>query len=198
MDPSQKVKGDERLTRIMAFQYTKATREPDEFVKFAIDGDDPQTWHVLVRNLSGDNDEFVGGEYLFEMWAPPQFPYEPPKFTALTPNGVYEIGKTVCISIGEYHKDNNRAQLGMAGFAKELANGIMCWKALGHGINIIASNTSLEDKKRLARSSPAWNMKHYPEIVVRLESAFTTYSAKWDMSQVNSELAKRIGAATRV
>jgi ubiquitin-protein ligase len=193
MESSGKQRGDAKLMRIMASHFQKATREPEEFVQFAIDESDPQTWYLKVRNLSGKNGELEGGEYLFEMWAPPEFPFKPPKFTALTPNGVYEVNQSICISIGEYHADQYRATLGMLGFAKELANGIMCWTDLGHGIGIIHMHNSIDDKRQWARASREYNLKHNPKILRKIEDSFDEYSRKWDLSKIDARLASRLG-----
>lgn len=188
-------KGDARLMKIMMAQFTKATREPEEFVKFSIDEADPQTWYIIVRNLSGKEGELEGGEYLFKMWAPTEFPFKPPKFTALTPNGVYEVEQSICISIGEYHSDQYQATLGMLGFAKELANGVMCWKDMGHGIGIIHMQNSVDDKRKWAKASRAYNLKHYAEIVKRIDYTYKAYSAKWDVSKLPPAMLQRLELA---
>lgn len=188
-------KGDARLMKIMMAQFTKATREPEEFVKFSIDEADPQTWYIIVRNLSGKEGELEGGEYLFKMWAPTEFPFKPPKFTALTPNGVYEVEQSICISIGEYHSDQYQATLGMLGFAKELANGVMCWKDMGHGIGIIHMQNSVADKRKWAQDSRAYNRKYHAKIVDNIEQTYKAYSAKWDVSKLPPAMLQRLELA---
>jgi ubiquitin-protein ligase len=186
-------KGDAKLMKIMAGHFQKAVREPEEFVKFYMCENDPQTWFILITNLSGKDGELEGGEYLFRMWAPPKFPFEPPKFTALTPNGVYDIKQSICISVGEYHKDQYQAVLGMGGFAKEMANGIMTWNTMGHGIGIIHMQNTVADKRRWAKESRAYNLKNYGNIMASIESTFSEYARKWDLTKMEPRLAKRLG-----
>jgi len=173
-------------------QFQKAIRDPEEMVKFTIDERDPQTWYIEVRNLWGKEGELEGGRYLFKMWAPEDFPFKPPKFTALTPNGVYEINQSICISIGEYHADQYMATLGMLGFAKELANGMTCWKDMGHGIGIVHMQNSIADKRKWCRDSGAYNTKNNAEIVAKIESTYTEYSKKWDSTKMTDEYRQRL------
>ena len=105
------------------------------------------------------------------------FPDEPPKFTFMTPNGVYEPDGTVCVSIGEYHKSSWRPVLGMHGLAENLVSGMICWDELGDGIRII--KTSVEEKKKLAAASREWNLEHFPDIVTLINNSFISYSQEW-------------------
>lgn len=165
-----------RQGKILLAQFKKATAEPNEFIKFCM-SDDLATWWILLSSFSGDKDEFVTGEYLCQMTAPEKFPFEPPKFTLLTPNGVYDINKTVCISIGEYHKDQYPAALGMSGFANQLVSGLIGWKSLGHGISII--KTTEAQKKIFAAKSRDYNVANHIDILTKIESAYDEYSKHW-------------------
>ena len=84
--------------RIMA-QFKKAIKEPNEFIKFSIDEDNPYIWFILIHNISGNNVEYVGGEFIFEIKLPNNFPYSPPIFYAKTDNGLYTRDKKCCIKI---------------------------------------------------------------------------------------------------
>lgn len=164
---------DNRAAMMMR-QFKKATVTDNEFVKFAIDPKDCNTWYLLLRGFSGDDDEFVGGEYLVRMFAPPKFPFEPPQFYFLTENGVYAPEVKVCINIGEYHKDDYRATLGMSGFADELVNGMIGWRSLKGGINLI--NTTIAQKRSLAQSSRAVNKIKFPHIMDMINESYEFYS----------------------
>ncbi len=184
---------DRRQTALMMAQFKKATMEPNEHVQFAMSEDNPCIWYIRLRNFAGNNDEYVGGEYDCKMVAPRDFPYKPPSFYFLTNNGLYEIGTKVCISIGEYHADDYRAALGMAGFANQLVSGLIGWRDMGGGINII--NTSVGKKKDFAKESRESNIKHHPTICNLIEDTFRGYSAKWDRGKISAELAVRLGIA---
>lgn len=168
------------IARIMAGHFRKATRSPEEYSVFAM-SDDPKIWYILIRNIKGDDDEFTGGEFLFEMFANDKFPAEPPRFYARTPNGVYEKDKICCISIGQYHAKSYRPVEGMRGFAIELANGLMNYEGLykSGGINII--KTTIDEKKYLTKNSIKFNWEYYPHIMRMLEDQYAEYAPKWDM-----------------
>lgn len=181
-----------RQAMIMMAQYKKAIAEPNEFIKFVIKSDtETDTWYILLSGFSGNDDEFKGGEYLCRMFAPEKFPFEPPQFYLMTENGVYGVDKKVCINIGEYHKDQYRAALGMAGFANQLVSGMVGWRELGGGIEI--HKTSVDAKKKNAAVSRASNWQKYPEIMSQIETAFASYSSKWDLSKIPEALKTKLG-----
>jgi ubiquitin-protein ligase len=167
---------DARQSKIMMAQYKKAVAEKNEFVKFYCT-ENPCVWYIKLGHFSGDNGEYVGGEYLCRMVAPIDFPFNPPSFYFMTPNGLYEIETKVCISIGEYHKDQYRAALGMAGFANQLVSGLIGWKDMGGGINIL--QTTAAQKERLAEKSVEYNTETYSDINDKINSAYAEYSKKW-------------------
>lgn len=185
---------DKRQTAIMMAQFKKATTEPNEHIKFVMSEDNACVWYIRLRNIGGNDDEFVGGEYDCRMVAPIDFPFNPPSFYFLTNNGLYEIETKVCISIGEYHKDDYRAALGMAGFANQLVSGLIGWKEMGGGINII--KTSVEAKKKFAQASHQSNETRHPKICRMIEDSYSGYSARWDRAKIPAELASRLGLVT--
>jgi ubiquitin-protein ligase len=182
---------DKRQTAIMMAQYKKATAEPNEFIKFVMSLDNACVWYIRISNFSGDENEFVGGQYDCRMVAPIDFPFNPPSFYFLTHNGLYDVETKVCINIGEYHKDEYRAALGMAGFANQLVSGLIGWRSMGGGINVLS--TSATKKKQLAEVSAAYNKEHHPAICEMIEGAFAGYSARWDRTKIPADLAARLG-----
>lgn len=130
-----------------------------------------KVWHFLVVNLPGP---YAGGEYIFRLTAPDAFPQKPPEFVFLTNNGVFEPGGKICISIGEFHANDApgasgshgwRAALGMAGFAREVVNGMIDPGYLGGGIRV--RNDSPAKKARMAGESVAWNQKKHADLVAQ-------------------------------
>lgn len=166
---------DERTKRILAI-HNKIQKTTTELTKFYIT-DDINVVYVLLYGFKGDNDEFENGEYLVKINLPlpstngPGYPFEPPVFTFLTPNGVYDINGKVCISIGEYHKENYRAVLNYNGFCMNLISGMIGWKTLGSGIRLL--KTSIEDKKKLAKQSKDYNYEHYLHIIKKIKQNTT-------------------------
>jgi ubiquitin-conjugating enzyme E2 J2 len=166
-----------RQARVYKAQYGKAIKEKDESIKYAMDEQNMAKWYILLHNFSGNNDEYLGGEYIVRIELTNDFPYDPPHFYFMTPNGLYEVEKKVCISIGEFHKDQYPAALGVGGFCKQLLSGLIGWEEIGSGISII--NTSEEKKKALAADSTEYNRTNNAMFMALIDSSYDSYSKKW-------------------
>jgi len=60
-------------------------------------------WHFTIR---GPRDtEFYGGVYHGRILLPHDYPLKPPDIIFLTPNGRFEVGKKVCLTISSYHTE---------------------------------------------------------------------------------------------
>lgn len=181
----------QRRNAIMVAQFRKATSEPSEFVKYAMDEDKPWVWYAILSGFDGDDDEFKGGEYIVRIEAGAEFPFKPPKFYFHTPNGVYDVLKEVCISIGQYHPDQYRAALGMAGFTNQLVSGMIGWRSLGGGINIV--HTTADAKKQLAADSALSNRRDHAAVIDMVHNAYIDYSAKWDIGKIPQPMRVKLG-----
>jgi len=61
-------------------------------------------WHFTVRGPS--DTEFEGGIYHGRIILPTDYPMKPPHIIVLTPNGRFETGKKICLSISGYHPES--------------------------------------------------------------------------------------------
>ncbi len=168
---------DDRLRRILLNQLKRFREAPPYPCLYAApDERDFRVWYFLIKGL----DSPVAGEYIFKLTAPDCFPHLPPRFEFLTPNGTYEPGGPVCISIGEFHSGDKpgregsygwRPALGMGGFAVQVVNGLICHEMLDpDSIRII--QTTAEEKAALALASHAYNRRVWPAVCAALaESA---------------------------
>jgi len=159
----------DRLNRVMAAQYRAALAADHPYLIPVMQETDVKIWHFLIVNLPAP---YLKGEFIFRLEAPPTFPQKPPKFTFLTPNGVFEPGGSICISIGEFHarqapgKEGSygwRASLGMMGFAREVVNAFIVPNYLRGGIRVL--NTSKAVRSQCAAKSSAHNGKHFAMLV---------------------------------
>lgn len=171
---------------LMMGQFKKATSNPNPYVKYAMSKNDINTWYVLLGNFAGNSDEFAGGEYLVRLHATDRFPFKAPHFYFMTENGVYSVGKKVCIHIGEFHDGSYPATFGLSQFAMELANGMIGWKDLGNGIALL--KTSVGEKKRLAALSKQTNEQH-ARIINHVNETYEMYSKKW--AEIVPEVAEK-------
>jgi len=61
-------------------------------------------WHFTVRGPA--DTEFDGGIYHGRIVLPPDYPMKPPNIIILTPNGRFETGKKICLSISGHHPES--------------------------------------------------------------------------------------------
>jgi ubiquitin-conjugating enzyme E2 J2 len=155
-----------RRAAMMTSQYRNWFKDPSPYFIATFDEKDVNTWIVLLVNMS---DQFEYGEYLFTFTAGPDFPQKPPEnLCCHTPNGVFELGGKICISIGEFHGEHKpgdagrddlwRPSLGMMGFAKNVVNSMLAYEDLHGGIRIVRA-FSPEAMKTYARQSHEYNDK---------------------------------------
>ena len=159
-------------------QYKKCISGPDPHMKFLM-CDDIGVWYILFENILGDEDEYKGGQYLAKFTMPDEFPYKPPQFQILTPNGLYDIEGKVCVSIGEFHSNQYPAVLGINGFAKNLVSGWIGWKLVSVGESIGILYTDVATKRELAEISSAYNEIYYADIIAQINDNYAEYSRIW-------------------
>ena len=158
-----------RMTRVINLQYRKARASANPYIQYAIDPANIAIWYVKLYNFSGDQDEYAAGEYLCKIVIGPDFPYKPPEFYFMTPNGVYECDGKACISIGEFHSNAYINTLGVSGFVEQLVSGMIGWKTIGTGVRLM--DTTIEEKKKWARGSAAYNTANYGSILKLISEA---------------------------
>lgn len=60
-------------------------------------------WHFTIRGTPGS--DFDGGIYHGRIILPPEYPQKPPNFVFMTPNGRFEVGVKICLSISGHHEE---------------------------------------------------------------------------------------------
>jgi len=172
----------DRATRVLLAQYRKAQHENMLFLP------DPDDMHVCYVLVCGLGYPYVGAEILLKLTCGPDFPLKPPELRCLTPNGVYEVGGKICISVGEFHAGDRvgkmagaaagdwgwRPTMGLLGFAREALNGILVPESLNlskhpdhgkGGLGIL--DTPAAERQRCAYSSHAYNAARNPTLQAR-------------------------------
>jgi len=61
-------------------------------------------WHFTVRGPA--DTDYDGGVYHGRIVLPPDYPMKPPNIIVLTPNGRFETGKKICLSISGHHPES--------------------------------------------------------------------------------------------
>lgn len=107
-------------------------------------------WHFTVRG-PGETD-FQGGVYHGRIIVPAEYPMKPPDIIILTPNGRFEVGKKICLSISGHHPETwqpswsiRTALLAIIGFMPSPAQG-----------TIGSLDYTPEERQDLARKSLTW------------------------------------------
>ena len=134
-------------------------------------------WIIRMRGLAGRDDMYLNGEYLIDVTAPKEYPFKPPSFQFLTPNGRFELKGKICVSNGEFHSQNYQQNLSIYGFIKNLISIMLNESDLQelkdnkeselHGIRI-NNNPSIEAVKKYAMVSKSYNSTNYPEYTEKL------------------------------
>lgn len=186
----------DRLAKIIQKHVQKAMKDPHDNILMLLDESNIKHCYVLIAGLSYP---YRGGEFMFLMDIPDEFPYKPPGFRALTPNEVYEPGPRICISVGEYHA-RDRSKDGAAGhrparplqaFVVEILNGLLCPEGLKGGIGIRVP--SPEAREKAAKQSADYNLGNNKELVrkfLELSKAVPDHPAvvRWQRQRAVAEL----------
>lgn len=65
--------------------------------------DDLFEWHFTIRGPR--ETPFAGGIYHGRILLPAEYPFKPPNIILLTPNGRFEVGQKICLSISAHHPE---------------------------------------------------------------------------------------------
>ncbi|KAJ3019600.1 hypothetical protein HKX48_001965 [Thoreauomyces humboldtii] len=68
-------------------------------------------WHFTLRGPPEGG--FQGGRFHGRLIFPPDYPFKPPNISFMTPNGRFEIGKKICLSITGHHPEYWRPAWGV-------------------------------------------------------------------------------------
>ncbi|EOD24143.1 hypothetical protein EMIHUDRAFT_457843 [Emiliania huxleyi CCMP1516] len=74
-----------------------------DFVAAPLD-DNLFEWHFTLRGVAGT--AFEGGRYHGRIMLPPEYPFKPPSIFLLTPNGRFETGRKICLSVSAHHPES--------------------------------------------------------------------------------------------
>jgi len=107
-------------------------------------------WHFTMRGPR--NTEFEGGIYHGKIILPSEYPLKPPDIIFLTPNGRFEVGKKICLTISSHHAETWSASwsvrtviLAIMGFFPTRGDGA-----------IASLDWSKQERQKLATASLKW------------------------------------------
>ena len=150
------------IPRIMK-EIDEIKKNADKNFKIHVSESNIMDWYIVYSNL--DDERFNEGEYILHVKLQDGYPFKPPEFKWLTPNGRFEINTKICYNISTYHSESWNPLWRM----RTIIIGIMSMfldkstDGIGH-----IRNTSLEQYKKLSISSKAYNKN----IIQKLELDF--------------------------
>ena len=117
-------------------------------------GENIMDWYILYYNL--DDDRFKNGEYLLNVKLKDGYPFKPPEFFWLTPNGRFDINTKICYNISTYHEEQWNPLWRM----RTIIIGIMSMLLDNNTVGIgHIQNTTLVKYKEYASRSKEYNIQ---------------------------------------
>lgn len=120
---------------------------------------DLSVWYIKFHDLQDEC--YLGGEYILKISIPETYPYAPPDFRMMTPNGRFDVNKKLCFSNSGYHAESwsplwnlKTIILGFLSFFLETDS-----EGIGH------LRVSDSVKKKYAAESKNYNKTKFPNIV---------------------------------
>eukprot|EP00158_Paraphelidium_tribonemae_P006798 Partr_v1_DN27978_c0_g2_i2_m11712 putative ubiquitin-conjugating enzyme len=108
MDESHKAKANvthknPAVKRLLS-ELRELQQEPSgDFFASPLNDSDLFEWHFTIAGPA--DTEFQGGMYHGRILLPFDYPFKPPSIVLLTPNGRFEVGKKICLTITGYHPE---------------------------------------------------------------------------------------------
>jgi ubiquitin-protein ligase len=171
-------------------------------IKFAMT-DNVHDWYFMMGvmidsddgEFSGNDNEFIKGQFFGKITATKSYPFGPPDVEMLTPTGIFPLNNNnFCIDIGKYHSENYPASLGMDGYTKMIWSGLLGWKDLGDGINLISCKLPKKKRIKIIRKtsleSQEYNRKHNSHLI----AMFSTVGC--DLSPADNECKAELNGIT--
>ncbi|XP_039603929.1 ubiquitin-conjugating enzyme E2 J1 isoform X2 [Polypterus senegalus] len=143
-------------------------------------------WHFTVRGPP--DSDFDGGIYHGRIVLPPEYPMKPPSIILLTPNGRFEVGKKICLSISGHHPETwqpswsiRTALIAIIGFMPTRGEG-----AIG------SLDYTPEERKMLAKKSQDYCCESCGITMKAALLPLTSNSLPSEYDRKDKELAKQI------
>jgi len=145
---TKRLAGELKILRQNLTEFSQGVQDPDDF----------KTFYFLLRPI---DEPYKNGYYIGKIGITDEYPAKAPTFMMLTPNGRFEINKTICLTNSHYHPESatptwNINSMMIAFISIMLADDTT-------GISHIKDTK--ENRKKYAKDSFAYNAAQYPSIL---------------------------------
>lgn len=116
-------------------------------------------WYCMIYDLT--DDEYEDGEYIFNIKMSPNYPFEPPEFYFLTPNGRFDTDRKLCFSNSSYHTESWSPMWTM----KTIIIGFLSFFLEKSSTGVGHLNSAKDIKMKYAVDSSDYNQKKLSSII---------------------------------
>ncbi|KAL7006884.1 hypothetical protein EMMF5_003468 [Cystobasidiomycetes sp. EMM_F5] len=142
-----------QANRRLQKEYASLAKAPPPFILARPYESNLLECHFILR---GPNDSpYAGGEYHGVLMFPQQYPFAPPGIKMFTPSGRFYPDKKLCTSFSDFHAGSWNP----AWSVSTILTGLLSFM-LSDEITTGSMRTTDADKKILAQTSHAWNLKN--------------------------------------
>lgn len=141
-------------------------KEPLEFIDAIPDEEDILKWYFIVKGPSYS--DFKDGYYLGIINHNPEYPFKPPDFKMLTPNGRFSIDKKICLSNSNYHSNEWNTMWNI----KTILVGFLSIMLDDDEYDVSHIRSSKKEKEMFAKNSIEYNKKYYLNIIKKFTRFF--------------------------
>ncbi|KAK4269004.1 hypothetical protein QN277_022214 [Acacia crassicarpa] len=168
-------------------EFRALCKEPVSHIVARPSPNDILEWHYVLEGSEGT--PFAGGYYYGKIKFPPEYPYKPPGISMTTPNGRFITQKKICLSMSDFHPESWNPMWSVSSILTGLLSFMVDTSPTTGSVS-----TTTEEKRRLAKSSLAFNCKNatfrkmFPEYVDKYNQRLSEQAAS---EQTASEVASR-------
>lgn len=163
----------------------KELNEPTELYYAQPLEDNLFEWHFTVRGPP--DSDFAGGRYHGRITLPPEYPMKPPSIMLLTPNGRFDVGKKICLSMSAHHPETWQPSWSIRTVLMALI-GFMPTQGAGA---IGSLDYTPQERKVLAKKSLEWKCNGC-DTCIRTALRETTGESSGEAEKEAAELAAQI------
>jgi ubiquitin-conjugating enzyme E2 J2 len=120
-------------------------------------------WHILIQGVP--DSAYEDGWYVMKITFKPQYPFQAPAVSVLTPNGRFQTSTSICMSMTEWHQETWNPAWSVATIVTGFLSFMVTDESTTGGMR-----ASEETRRTFARESVAWNasqkriVEMFPEI----------------------------------